>query len=76
MGKAPAFQFYPGDWIQDTRILSPLTRGIWIDILCFMWRADERGKLSGSECQLARILSCEKDELKTAIEELSVTKIF
>lgn len=75
MGKAPAFQFYPGDWIQDTRILSPATRGIWIDMLCFMWRAEDRGKLSGSECQLTRILSCEKEELNAAIEELSVTKI-
>ena len=24
MGKAPAFQFYPGDWIQDTRISGSL----------------------------------------------------
>jgi len=75
MGKAPAFQFYPGDWIQDTRILTPMTRGIWIDMLCFMWRSEERGKLSGTECQLARILSCEKEELRAAIAELSVTKI-
>jgi uncharacterized protein YdaU (DUF1376 family) len=75
IGKQPAFQFYPGDWIQDTRILTPLTRGIWIDILCFMWRSSDRGRLEGSKCQLARILSCEKEELSTAIQELSVTKI-
>ena len=75
MGKAPAFQFYPGDWIQDTRILTPLTRGVWIDMLCFMWRSEERGTISGSVDQLARLLSCTRQEIETAINELSVTRI-
>lgn len=74
MGKAPAFQFYPGDWIQDTRILTPLTRGVWIDMLCFMWRSEERGTISGSVDQLARLLSCTRQEIETAINELSVTR--
>ena len=75
MGKQPAFQFYPGDWVQDTRILTPLTRGIWIDMLCFMWRAIERGKLEMTYDQYARLLSCEASEVKTAIEELQATNI-
>lgn len=75
MGKAPAFQFYPGDWIQDTRILTPLTRGIWIDMLCFMWRSNERGKVEGTPEQLARMLSCKQEEIEISIKELSVTKI-
>lgn len=75
MGKAPAFQFYPGDWIQDTRILTPVTRGIWIDMLCFMWRSEARGSLSGTIEQLARMLSCNASEITHAVHELSVTKI-
>lgn len=75
MGKTPAFQFYPGDWIQDTRILTPLTRGIWVDMLCFMWRSDDRGKLEMTLPQYARLLSCQQTEVDAAIKELSVTKI-
>lgn len=75
MGKSPAFQFYPGDWVQDTRILTPLTRGIWIDMLCFMWRSDDRGSISGTVEQLARMLSCNASEIAHAVAELSVTKI-
>jgi len=75
MGKAPAFQFYPGDWIQDTRILTPLTRGVWVDMLCFMWRSEDRGRLEMTYQQYARLLSCEQVEIKSAITELSVTKI-
>ena len=72
-GKAPAFQFYTGDWIQDTRILTLATRGIWIDMLCFMWRSPERGILKMSCEQFARLLSCTREEVKTAIAELAVT---
>lgn len=75
MGKAPAFQFYPGDWIQDTRILTPLTRGIWIDMLCFMWRSEDRGKLEGTPDQLSRLLSCKPSEISEAVQELRDTKI-
>jgi len=75
IGKNPAFQFYPGDWIQDTRILTPLTRGVWVDMLCFMWRSEDRGRLEMTYQQYARLLSCEQVEIKSAITELSVTKI-
>lgn len=75
MGKQPSFQFYPGDWIQDTRILTPLTRGIWIDMLCFMWRSSERGKLEMTIEQYARLLSCQHVDISNALEELTVTKI-
>ncbi len=30
MAKLPAFQFYPGDWIQDTRALTLAAKGAWI----------------------------------------------
>ena len=36
--KAPAFQFYPGDWLRDPGIRAcPLTsRGLWIEMICLM----------------------------------------
>jgi len=75
MSKAPAFQFYVGDWIQDTRILTPASRGIWADLLCFMWRSDERGKVTGTYPQLARLLSASETEIREILHELSVTKL-
>ena len=43
--KAPAFQFYAMDWLTDPslRLCSPETRGVWIDILCWMWLSSEVG---------------------------------
>lgn len=41
--KLPFMQWYPGDWIQDTRHLSPAAKGVWIDLINFMWLAPTRG---------------------------------
>lgn len=75
MAKAPAFQWYPNDYLRDTRVLSLSTRGAWADMLNFMWYAEERGVLSGTEEQLSRMLSCSVDEIKNVITELTVTRI-
>lgn len=49
--KLPAFQFYPGDWFkdQDLRRCSLAARGLWIDLLCYMWQCPERGVLNWSD---------------------------
>jgi len=75
MAKAPAFQWYPNDYLRDTRILSLATRGAWADMLNFMWYSDERGMLTGTIEQFSRMLSCSVQEIESVIEELSVTKI-
>lgn len=74
MSKAPAFQWYPNDYIRDTRILSLSARGAWADMLNFMWYAPDRGMLTGTYEQLARQLSCSIEEIKNVLNELSVTK--
>ena len=76
-GKAPAFQFYPTDWIRDTRVLSLPARGAWADILAFMWDAPERGRLTYSWEGWARLLGCHADVTlaKSVIEELIAYKI-
>lgn len=45
--KAPAFQFYPGDWLRDptVRAVTPAARGFWIDLLCMMWFSPQKGYL-------------------------------
>jgi hypothetical protein len=45
MSRLPFMQFYPADWIQDTRALSLHARGLWIDLICALWVAPERGKI-------------------------------
>ncbi|KKM93918.1 hypothetical protein LCGC14_1203500 [marine sediment metagenome] len=77
MAKAPAFQFYPGDWRRDTQVqmASFHTRGVWIEILCCMWDAPIRGELSGLSESLARMLGCTHDEFNDAISEIEKLKI-
>jgi uncharacterized protein YdaU (DUF1376 family) len=73
--KAPAFQFYPGDYIRDTRILSLEARGAWCDLLCMMWFAEERGKCNGEVTQLSRLWNTEKEATKAILDELIKCKI-
>jgi uncharacterized phage protein (TIGR02220 family) len=80
MGKAPAFQFYVRDWLSDPqlRLASPSTRGIWIDLLCFMWEAPERGKITTTKEKLGRMVGAENGDLEQFfddVEELSFCDI-
>lgn len=77
MGKAPAFQFYPGDWRRDTQVqmASMETRGVWIEMLCCMWDAPNRGKLHGNLQCLSRLLGCETNVLIRALVEIERYKI-
>ena len=45
MNKLPWFKFFPADWIKETRILSAEEKGIWIDLLAYMWESPTRGKI-------------------------------
>lgn len=58
MGKNPAFQFYVKDWLSDPELqcVSASSRGMWIDALCYMWEAPERGKLTATNEELAKLL--------------------
>jgi hypothetical protein len=76
MGKQPAFQFYPGDWLRDTQLqmVSFHTQGMWINILCRMWDAPERGILRGTVDQLAQLIHCKISDLETFLNENKKTK--
>lgn len=70
MSKLPAFQFYPGDWVQDTGPLSLAAKGAWIDLLCAMWRSQTRGTLTLSLLGYTRLIRATADQAKAAISEL------
>ena len=77
MGKSPAFQFYPGDWRRDTQVqmASMSTRGVWIEMLCCMWDAPERGKLVGTIGEISRLIGCDGLELVEALRQIERLKI-
>ena len=46
--KQPSFQFYPGDWLQDTALRACClgARGLWMDMLSFMHQGTPYGHLT------------------------------
>ena len=70
MKKYPAFQFYPGDWLQDTRALSLSAKGAWIDFLCAMWHSQSRGMLSLTLVGYSRLIGATVEQTKAVITEL------
>ena len=41
----PAMPFYVGDWLKcpEVKVLPPDIRGLWFDMICYMWESVERG---------------------------------
>lgn len=75
MAKAPAFQFYPGDWLKNTRHLSLQAKGAWIDILSLMWDSENKGKLSLSWKALSRAIGASIKSTKKVVNELVKTGV-
>lgn len=71
MSKAPAFQFYVRDWLSDPQLkmASHFSKGVWIDLLCYMWESPSRGELAGSEDNFCRMLGLTCTEFSTFIKE-------
>ena len=70
-GKAPAFQFYVKDWLSspDLRMCSCSTKGIWIDLLCYMWEARDRGEVEGTEPLFIKLTGASPLEFKLFYDE-------
>lgn len=72
IGKNPAFQFYVKDWLSDPELrpCSSSTRGIWIDMLCYMkWDTKQNGTLRAQYDDFIRMLSTTKQDFDKFIEE-------
>ena len=63
MGKAPSFQFYPGDWTRDMDDFDLEIEGAWIRIICRLWWSETRGSATKNLREWAHILR--KSEGKT-----------
>lgn len=74
-GKLPWFQFYPGDWLQDTRMLDLQSKGAWFEIINVMWTAPERGVLSGTLEEFSLLLGCYIDDTSTILDRFERLKI-
>ena len=75
MAKLPYMQFFPGDYIKDTRLLSLQARGAWMDLLCLMWDSNPRGRITNTYPSFARLFGCDDDEAKNIIDELIDTRV-
>ena len=71
-GKAPSFQFYVKDWLSDPELQKahPTTRGIWINLLCYMWDAPERGKVETNERELCQLGSCLPEDVRLFLSDV------
>ncbi len=77
MAKLPYMQFFVDDWLSDEklRLCSSAARGLWIDVLCLMWKNDQRGYLQVggkpvTSLQLARMSGRTEDEVSAQLQEL------
>lgn len=70
MNKLKSFDFYPSDWIKGTRSLTPAEKGVWIDLLAYMWESRDRGAVRGQFGDIARMLGWEPVELAPVVQGL------
>ena len=78
----PSWQFYPSDWLEEPglRLCDLSARGLWIDLLCYMFKMEERGKLVlngrnlGSK-DIASLVSRTEAEVKQALDQLVRYKV-
>ena len=75
MGKCPAFQFYPSDWMRDLDEHPLEIEGAWIRICCKLWWADERGKMTKTLDQWARILRVSQEDTLRLLDYIQKEKI-
>ena len=84
MAKAPAFQFYTGDWMKDpcVRALCAEGRGLWIDMLCLMWDSPKKGCLCApngnafSNAHVTRMTGIPEGRVVTLINEMEEIGVF
>ena len=70
MADLPFMQFFPADWLADTRMLTASAKGVWIDTLADLWSAPERGLRTASEREWARLWGVEPERVPDLVGEL------
>ena len=79
----PSMQFYPDDWLAESglRLCSLESRGLWMEMMCIMFKAQVRGNLTVNSKQiqskqLAKIVGADEQQVKGCIDELEKWNIF
>ena len=80
----PSFQFYPSDWLGDEalNLCSLSAQGLWMHMLCRMWRSPRRGyllKANGSRVEadtLAKWTGTTEAEVKQSLSELEAEEVY
>jgi len=71
----PSFQFYFNDWLSEPglRLCSLSARGLWMDMLCYMFKSDFRGllKANGKQMQSKELSVLTGQSEETIIKLLS-----
>ena len=77
MSKLPYMQFYPADWLSDPDLLlcSLESQGLWIRLICLMWKSETRGKLKGTWENLARQSGIPEKVFIKNVRELASNKV-
>lgn len=75
--RLPAIMFYTGDWLKDPNLrrCTAASRGVWMDMLCFMFDCEERGVLATagqawSDEDVARAVGGDLRETLSCVDEL------
>lgn len=76
MSKAPGFFWYVKDWLSDPQLqmVSHSTKGIWIDLLCYMWDAPVRGELTATREQLRRLVHANEEDMNRFFDEVEMSR--
>ena len=75
MSKLPFLQFYPSDYLVDTRVLSLAARGAWVDIICVLHKSSTRGTLTLPARGWARIMGASEPDFQSALGEIEEMKV-
>jgi hypothetical protein len=71
----PSMQFYPKDWLSDVGLqsCSYKAKGLWMDLICYMWMSPERGLLKF--CHYKSLNKMSTKEFGETIKELVDNKV-
>jgi hypothetical protein len=75
MSKLPFLQFYPADYLVDTRVLTLSARGAWVDILCILHGSSTRGTKKFPARGWARIMGVPEADFLSALREIEDMKV-
>jgi hypothetical protein len=75
MSKLPFLQFYPADYLVDTRVLTLTARGAWVDILCILHGSSTRGTTKFPARGWARIMGVPEADFLSALREIEDMKV-